>query len=175
MAHVKCPGCALRFDRSKVECIHYKNRYWHIDCYNLMINKIAADEKDLKELEEYIKKLFKIEYVSARIRKQIKDMKESYNFTYSGIQKSLIYFYEVRQNSLDKANGGIGIVPYVYEDAKKYFYTIYMAQTQNISKNIESFVKKGREIKISPPQRVVKSKKLVDLDKLSEEVIKDGE
>jgi hypothetical protein len=47
-----------------------------------------------------------------------------YNYTYSGIHRSLEYFYEVKGNSLDKANGGIGIVPFVYQDAYNYYYSL---------------------------------------------------
>ena len=43
-------------------------------------------------------------------------MKE-YNFSYSGILRTLIYFYDIRGNTIEASNGGIGIVPYVYEEA----------------------------------------------------------
>jgi hypothetical protein len=86
-----------------------------------------------------------------------------------------VYFYEIKGNSIDKANGGIGIVPYVYEDAKKYFYTIYMAQAQNQDKDIKSFVKKGITVKIAPPERKVKQKRLIDLEAIAKEVINDVE
>ena len=70
--------------------------------------------KDKEELNEYIKKLFKIDYVDARIQKQIKQYVEEYHYSYSGIRKALIYFFEIKGNSIEKSNGGIGIVPYVY-------------------------------------------------------------
>ena len=76
-------------------------------------------------------------------------MREQYNYSYSGILKSLIYFFEIRRNSIEKANGGIGIVPYVYEDARKYYYDLYMAQKRNEDKKVGELVSKGREIKMS--------------------------
>jgi hypothetical protein len=172
---VKCPGCSLFFDRDKIAFVQFKNRYWHKQCYDSMTQQSAQDDRDLKVLEEYIVKLLKLDCMNARIKKQIKDMRSEYGFTYSGILKSLQYFYEVRNNSIEKANGGVGIVPYVYEDAKKYFYTIYMAQQQNVDKSAEQYVKKGKKIIIAPPERKVKVVELIDLEALFKEAEQDGE
>ena len=56
-------------------------------------------------------KLFNSDYVYAKIQKQIKDYVTNYNYTYSGIHKALVYYYEVKGNVFDegKAQGGIGI------------------------------------------------------------------
>ena len=42
--------------------------------------------------------------------------------------KTLYWWYEIKGNSIDLAQGGIGIIPFIYEDALKYYYSIYMAQ-----------------------------------------------
>ena len=76
----KCPGCALYFDRDKIEFVHLKNRYWHKTCSDAAHSKLDQDVKDLKILEDYIMKLFKAEYIDARIRKQLKDMLANYGF-----------------------------------------------------------------------------------------------
>ena len=41
--------------------------------------------------------------------------------TYKGMNSTLIYFYDIKKNSTKGSNEGIGIIPYVYEEAKKYF------------------------------------------------------
>ena len=47
--------------------------------------------------------LFKTDYIDAKIRKQIKQYREEYNYTYSGIRKALVYFFEIKGNlSLSK-------------------------------------------------------------------------
>lgn len=175
MRPVKCPGCGEFFRRDQVAFVQHKNRYWHKSCYETSVQQANKDAEEQRKLEEYIVKLLKLDNINTRIRKQIKDMREEYGYSYSGIQKSLEYFYEVKGNSIEKANNGIGIVPYVYETAKEYYYNIFMAHLQNKDKDVEEFVKKGRVIKIPPPERKVKPVKLVDLDILLEEVIKDGE
>jgi starvation-inducible outer membrane lipoprotein len=76
------------------------------------------------------------------------------------MRKALAYFYEVKKNSTEKANGGIGIIPYVYNNAYNYYYNIWMANQTNNAKPIEQYQPQERVIKIPPPKRVEKKKKL---------------
>lgn len=154
MAHnVKCLYCGKTFDRDKVECVKVSaRRYAEKTCVDAHEGSKTKEQKDLESLEEYIMKLFNTTYITARVRKQITQMKEK-SYSYSGMLKSLIYFYEVKGNSLEKANGGIGIVPFVYEDAYNYYYSLFVAQQKNEHKDLDSFTYEVREITISSPQR----------------------
>jgi len=106
-------------------------------------------------LEEYIKKLFGYSSIPPRVTKQIQNYVHDleHNYTYSGIYKTLRYFFEVRGNSLEKANGGIGIVPYVYDEAYTYWRAIWEAQQKNENVDLKEFVLPVREIHITPPER----------------------
>ena len=73
-------------------------------------------------------------------------------FTYSGILKSLVYFYEVKQNPVEKSNDGIGIVPWVYKQAFNYYYAIWLAQQKNTNKTVENYIPKETEIIIPRPK-----------------------
>ena len=159
---VKCVGCDIYFYRSQEENVLIKNRYWHKKCYEEHKLEEEKSSKAIKELEEYICKLFNIDYVNARIQKQIKDMISQYHFTYSGIHGTLKYWYEVKQNSLEKANGGIGIVPYVYEAASQYYETIFYAQQLNKDIDKSAFVTNERIITIHSPN--VKRSKIKEID-----------
>ena len=106
---VKCPGCDQRFHREDHEHIHLKNRYWHKSCYNNQSQEQQQEQDDKLMLEAYICGLFKTDYISPRIRKQINDMVNQYGFTLSGILGSLKYWFEVKDGCTSKANGGIGI------------------------------------------------------------------
>lgn len=163
---VKCPGCGVYFYRDEEENILIKNRYWHKICYQQQQIKNEQSAQAIIELDNYICKLFGLDYVNARIKKQIKDCVEKYHYSYSGILKTLQYFFEIKKNPIEKANGGIGIVPYVYDDAKKYFETIFYAQQLNKDKDINSFILEEKEIKICPPQSKKKNIKIVDLNLL---------
>ena len=110
------------------------------------------EDLDKMELEQYINKLFHTDYVDPRIQKQIKNYIKEYNFTYSGILKSLVYFYEVKQNPVEKSNDGIGIVPWVYKQAFNYYYAIWLAQQKNTDKTVENYIPKETEIIIPRPK-----------------------
>jgi hypothetical protein len=81
-------------------------------------------------------------------------MKENVNYTYSGILKSLIYWYEVRHGDVEKSYYGLGIVPYIYEQAYQYYYAIWVAQQNNKDKKVEDYVSQEKIIKIVTPKRV---------------------
>ena len=110
------------------------------------------EDLDKMKLEQYINKLFHTDYVDPRIQKQIKNYIKEYNFTYSGILKSLVYFYEVKQNPVEKSNDGIGIVPWVYKQAFNYYYAIWLAQQKNTNKTVENYIPKETEIIIPRPK-----------------------
>ena len=112
-------------------------------------------------------KLLGENYINPRVRKQLNQYVEEYNYTYSGMLKSLIYFYEVKGNSKDKANGGIGIIPYIYKDAFNYYKAIFIAKQTNETKiNIVNY--KTKEITIKPPEIKIK-KRIFDLSDIEEE------
>ena len=46
--------------------------------------------------------------------------------------------------------GGIGIVPYIYKEVEKYYYSIYIAQEKNQNKELN---KQVIEVVVSPPAR----------------------
>lgn len=170
MAHiVTCTVCGKRFDRDKLpfQAVSAR-RYAHIECFKEQEAKLKKIEQDKQKLEQYIMKLFGEDYVNARVRKQINTFIQEYEYTYSGIHKALTYFFEIKGNSIEKANGGIGIVPYVYKDAYNYYYSIWLANQKNEYVKPEDFVIPVREVHIPVPQRKVKQRKLFTF--LDEEV-----
>lgn len=172
MAHiVTCIYCKKKFDRDKYPFVQVSNRrYAHTECSMSDEQKKAKEELDKEALNNYIMKLFNTSYVDARIQKQIKQYVDEYNFTYSGIQKALTYFFEIKGNSLEKANGGIGIVPYVYKNAYNYYYALWQAQQKNEDKVVTDYVPNIKEIVIPRPQRKVKKRQLFTfLDKENDE------
>ena len=85
---------------------------------------------------------------------------EEFNYTYSGIRKALIYHYEIKGGDKLKANGGIGIVPYVYENAYNYYYNLWLAKQKNKDVEVEQYTPQIKEIVIPRPQRKVKKRPL---------------
>lgn len=163
---VKCPYCGKTFDRNLEEFVQINSRrFAHKICYDQHESHLTQEQKDLETLQNFIKKLFNTDTISVRIKKQIEDYHNNKNYTYSGIYKSLVYFYQVKGNSIEKANGGIGIVPYVYEDARNYYTAIWEAQQRSQAKPIEQWKPKIVEIHIPPPvSKPMKSSRFSFLD-----------
>lgn len=158
--NVECIYCKKPMHRIKDDCVLVSNgKYAHKNCAELESKRELTDQE---KLDQYIMKLFKIEYVNPRIKKQISDYIVQYNFSYSGIMKALIYFFEIKGNPIEKANNGIGIVPHIYKDAYNYYYSLWLARQKNEQKDIELYIPKIKEVVIQRPQRKVKKRNLFD-------------
>lgn len=81
-------------------------------------------------------------------------------YTYSGIQRALQYFYEVKKNPLPADTMTIGIVEWIYQDAYNYYYNLWHAQQLNKDKDIGSYIPQVKEVAIPSPERKIKKRKL---------------
>lgn len=150
---VKCKYCGQIFDRDTVPFKQVsERRYAHLTCAIAAENEKSQAEKDKEDLEKYIMELLGENYISPRVKKQINSYIETYNFTYSGMKKALVYFYEVQGNDKKKANGGVGIIPYIYRTAYEYYYTLWLAKQKNENKVISDYKPKIVEVRIPSPQ-----------------------
>lgn len=172
VSNVKCAVCGKIFDKEKVKCVRYNSRrYAHYDCFpeGEVLTKnppSAAKEQtdgDYRKLTDYIFQNFGPNINWAMIGTQIKKLVQDYQFTYSGILKSLHWFYDVKQHPHDKAEffeKGLGIVPYVYEKAYNYYYKIYQTQEKNEN---TVFTRQKEIVKINSP-RAKRKRKLFNLE-----------
>lgn len=159
---VKCFYCGQTFDANKEPFVKPKaNRYAHKACHDNAEKNKTQEERDREALIEYIKYLFGAN-PNPRVWKQMKDYHEL-GYSYSGMQKALYWHFELRHESIEKANGGIGIIPYVYEDAKRYFFSLYLAKISNEEAN---FTHKVREFNIEPPAVQKRPPRLFNLDEV---------
>ena len=164
MAHqVICLYCKKRFD-ADIEPFVKPNstRYAHLECHRAAEESKSQEDKDKEALEEYIKQLFHIDVLDAKIRRQIRQYLTEYNYTYSGILSTLKYAFEVKHNSIEKANGGIGIVGYLYQEAYRYNYNLWLSQQKNENKIMEEYKPKEVRIVIPVPERKPMLKKKFD-------------
>ena len=170
MAHnVICAICGQKFDRDKVQAVKYgARRYAHYKCEpsGELVPLGEGADPELQKLKDYINQLFGDKANWALINKQIKKFKETNGYSYSGMLKSLVYFFDVKHNSIDKTNGGIGIIEYCYQDAYNYYYNLFMAQQANKDKSLLTQIK---EIIIKPPQKRGTKRKLFDLGEFEDE------
>ena len=147
--------CKDMIDNIDVVKINGKN--FHTTCSQIY--------QDSQELNEYICNLFDYIKPGPRILTQIKQFTQENGYTHKGIQRTLQYFYEVQNNTIQKSNGGIGIVPYMYNEAQAYYQRINKA-AEKMSENIHS--PKTRTVDIASVQQrnQIKKKQEIDLSSL---------
>jgi hypothetical protein len=110
---VTCGLCSIKFDRSIKGSEYIKNKWYHPNC--------AKAKNEQVHLSEYICKIFRLKAVGPMNNVMIKKFINERGYTYIGIYQALKYFYEIKNNNIDKSEERIGIVPFVYDDAQNYF------------------------------------------------------
>lgn len=153
MHKVKCKYCEITFDADREPYVYIENsrRYAHESCHKNFVSQLSQNEKDYLELENYIKKLFGKDYVNAKIMNQIQSYKQTYGFSYSGMHKCLQWWFEIEKHSIEDANDGIGIVPFIYEEVSNYYYRLWLAHEANSIYDIKKYEPKVKEVIIPPP------------------------
>lgn len=150
---VICQGCREKFDRDTKPFTKISKGYYHEKCYNDMMLERGRRESIL----DYLGKLSKRTNYPL-VQKQIKEFTEKYGYTESGILGTLHFMIEVKKMAL-KPETGIAFVPYLYNDARKYYERL------NKLSDIEVFDSKDIEV-IVTEKKTNKNKKLIDIDKM---------
>ena len=156
MAHhyVKCLYCNKQFDRDVEPTKQVSSRrYAHIKCWEEHQANMTQEERDIEAFYNYTKNLFGEDYNYILTKKLAEKYVKENNFTYSGMLKTLKWYYEKEGNSIEKSNGSIGILPYIYQQALNYYYALYQAQLINKEKDLSNFMlPKERVIIIESPR-----------------------
>ena len=155
MAHkVICLYCKKQFDRDKEPTKQVSaRRYAHMKCWEEHEANMTQEERDIRAFYEYVQKLFGEDYNYILTKKLAERYVKENNYTYSGMLKTLKWYYEKEGNSIEKSNGSIGIIPYIYKQALNYYYSLYLAQQINKEKDVSNFIiSKEREISIQSPR-----------------------
>ena len=144
---VKCSYCGTGV--LKVDAQRHKNKNYHADCLEIQLSK--------EELTDYICKAENEGILNSFLDKYP-------HYTYKGIKQALVYFYEVQKKPIDKANQGIGIVPYVYDSAQEYYNSITMRQERVATALSSSLSIESQEIVVKKQEK--KKKTLYDIETL---------
>jgi hypothetical protein len=154
----KCPECDIAIDKTIEEHKIHSKKTYHINCFT----RFEARKQHRADLIDYICKLYTIDAPNIIMLKQIKDYEETYKFTTKGMEMSLRFFHEIKGNSVDAK--GIGIIPYVYDDAKKH-YTEMTKIAQHAS--TVNFSNKEEIIYVTPPTQKIR-KNFIDIEGITE-------
>lgn len=160
---VKCKYCGIQFNRNAEPFVEVGGRrYAHKACAEEYQANLTQEQKDEISFYEYTKALFKDSYNYMMTKKLAEQYINNYQYTYSGMQKALYWFYELKKNPTDKSNGSIGIIPYIYNEAREYYYRLYLAQIANNVEEIKQYKPEVIEIEIGSPRVRVEPPKLFD-------------
>jgi hypothetical protein len=139
-AMVKCGKCGQIFDRNSPEIPNekIKNRYFHI------------------------------EKLTPKINMQIKKYMKEYGYSYEGIEYCVRYFFIIKENSIDKAQGGIGIVPYIYEEAKQYYLSQQAIEqkAEKLDNILNLITHKTIQIKLPKPKPAKNFTEIINMKEL---------
>lgn len=124
---VHCRICKGEIDRNKDPngeewLMGSTNYFYHKTCYeNWKKAQFNSDEEYIDLIYDFISRDLKVSYDWYVCEAQRKKFVKENKMTNKGILFALKYFYEVKKGNWEKGHGGIGIVPFVYNDACAYW------------------------------------------------------
>lgn len=160
--------------------IPYKKRFAHRNCYNSFLKatttvarekqidkkqknpkkptattaiKKPVSEEEYQEKREYVslvKELIGADEIPVQIFAITNNYMERYGLTYHDMTLALEYWYKVKGNTYQEGNL-VGIVPYVIDDAKKFFKNLNATMNRNAELDTSDFYTK-RTVRIEKPQ-----------------------
>ncbi len=158
-SYVKCKYCSVLFNKEKEEHIKIGNRYAHSACHT----EHLTYANELKKLTDYIQSLYGKQKTNWNIvGTQIKKYKGE-GMTYQGMLYTLVYFYEIKKNDINKS-AGIGIIPYQYHKAQQYYENIDNVYTQKAKIDAQDKLEVDQTENIITITQKKREKKLIDFD-----------
>ena len=155
---VKCLKCGKQFDANEVPYIKIGRRYAHESC---------SDSKEIKEeiekdaFYQTVKKIYGSEYNYMLINTQCESFIATYGYTWSGMRACLHWFYEINHGSLEEGHGGVGIIPFIYDQVRDYYTKLYKTQEKNRNGELRQPV---IEFNIQSPRSCQRPPQLLDLE-----------
>ncbi len=126
-APVHCRICGGEIDRdSEQENVDWimlsKNWYYHKSCYESWKKSTPEEDKEwVHFIYDFLARDLKVQYNYWMCEKQREKFIKEKKYTSKGIFFALKYFYEVKHGDWEKSHGGLGIIPYIYNDACTYW------------------------------------------------------
>lgn len=146
----KCMYCKKPINLLEDEYVQpFENLYAHKECQD---KEEQRPKSDREQLEMYIANLYGEDFCPPRLQQQIIKFETERGLTYSGMLKSLIYFYDIKNNPIPEYQS-VGIIPYIYDEAKEYYKKLYYASLYNSQRDIKSYIPKEQKISITQPHR----------------------
>lgn len=125
---VQCRICKEKIDTDAKQdwIMPSKNWYYHIKCYE-DFGKKAKDINGALDEDLWFQAAWDFLLKDQRIMVDFLKMRSQWdnflkkNMTAKGMYFTLRYFYEVKHGDAEKADGGIGIIPFIYTEGCEYW------------------------------------------------------
>ena len=121
---VKCPVCSKINDKDTT--VKLGSRYY---CPKCAEEHQYRTQTDWDILFEYTCWLYGISNLTGAMFKQLKDYRDNYGYTDSGMYHTLRYYHEILGKPV-KEDSNLGIIPYYYDKARAFIYKQYDLKQQ---------------------------------------------
>ncbi len=109
-----CKGCGKSLQPDEKH-MHNSKSYCS-DCYS----SIKRYSEEYKSLIEFICVNFELDKPTGIMFKQIKELKDEFNYSYAAMTYTLWYCKEILNKTLDKKYG-MALIKYYYDEAREYY------------------------------------------------------
>ena len=149
----ECRICHMPIDKEKQKqgidwVMPSKGWYYHKECYDTWKAAPSTDEDWILMIYDFLARDLKVKYDYYKCKAQIENFWKTKKINPKGIYFTLKYFYEIKGNNWEKGHGGVGIVPYVFADAKAYWIE-QERKKRGFMKQIEEQAKERTIIKLT--------------------------
>lgn len=140
------------------------NRYAHLECYE---KYYTSDEEFKTKIYQYLKSI-RFDYDYVQCDRQRENFVKTLGYTNEEIYYTLKYMYDIKKLSPSRSEGRIGLVPYLKEEAMKYFNSLSLLQEKNLLAAREIINKKPIEVVMKAPKKP-RDKGYIDLDSIGDD------
>ena len=158
-ASLKCDWCLKVIRANSLFIKHSAKKYFHVPCHE----EYKMNNLHRNQLLDYIIELQGYKKLAPKLFAQIKDYQERFDFKFKGIELTLRYFHEIKGNLYE--DQGIGIVPYYYEEAQRFYYKL--ADLTQLATDSEYNLQE-ETVYIHEPAPLKHKKKLVNIEEIIE-------
>ena len=127
------------------------------DCYNKEIIDKKEEMSERIELFSFLSDLFDSEEIPEYVVSQIDTMVSRKEKTYSGIKKTIEYYYTIKNNVFN-SDFVLWAIRNYYPEAEKYFFEQYLLQQKNenfeIVQNVQKIRIKKKEVIKKPKYKI---------------------
>lgn len=140
---IKCAFCGKAIEEARYKKV--KGKKYHYDCYTSLVEEAQRVDNERKQnfseesyqrLVKYILALYNVNSLPLNIANQIEDYISNRGYSYEGIENTLTYFHTILNNPVSEQET-IGIVPWLYDEAQRFYQKMKEVNDYNVNKKIK--------------------------------------